>query len=169
MTESDEIGRNSMIRWAALSLIFLVTPALADDKPAPKDVAAIEQCITTKTGANWAWEQCIGIIGNKCAEHEERMSPADVIECYAREQLVWDDILNKSFQALRKALDDEQVKKMQQMQRAWIASRDKTCGFIYDYFQGTMANPMMAACHARATGLQALFLRSFADDAAQRK
>jgi uncharacterized protein YecT (DUF1311 family) len=55
------------------------------------------------------------------------------------------------------------------MQRAWITSRDKTCGFLYDYFQGTMANPMIAACTNRATGLQALYLRGFADDVADRK
>jgi len=150
-------------------VLFGSVPALADDKPDPKDAAAIEQCITTKTGHDWAWEQCIGLIGNKCAEHEERVSSADVIECYAREEAVWETILNKSYQALRKALDDDQIKKMRDMQRAWIASRDKTCSFIYDYFQGTMANPMIAACRARATGLQALFLRSFADDVAERK
>ena len=156
----------------ALGLFALLAgavPALAEDKPDPKDAAAIEQCITKKTGQNWAWEQCIGLIGNKCAEHEESMSPAEVIACYGREQLVWDEILNKSYQALRKALEEDQVAKMREMQRAWIASRDKTCGFIYDYFQGTMAYPMMAACQARATGMQALYLRGFADDMAERK
>ena len=32
-----------------------------------------------------------------------------------------------------------------------------------------MAYPMMAACMSRATGMQALFLRGFADDVAERK
>jgi hypothetical protein len=32
-----------------------------------------------------------------------------------------------------------------------------------------MANPMIAACVSRATGLQALYLRGFADDVAERK
>jgi uncharacterized protein YecT (DUF1311 family) len=68
-----------------------------------------------------------------------------------------------------KALDDEQKVKLREMQRAWIVSRDKTCGFLYDYFQGTMAYPMIAACVARATGMQALYLRGFADDVAERK
>jgi len=159
-----------VIRLAlALLLALLAAPAFADDNPNPKDAAAIEKCVKAKTGRHWAWEQCIGLIGNKCAEHEERMSPAEVIACYGREQLVWDEILNKSYQALRKALDEDQAAKMREMQRAWIASRDKNCGFLYDYFQGTMAYPMMAACQARATGMQALYLRSFADDIAGRK
>lgn len=54
--------------------------------------------------------------------------------------------------------------KMREMQRARITSRDKSCGFIYDYFEGSMANPMIAACQNRETGRRALFLRGFADD-----
>jgi uncharacterized protein YecT (DUF1311 family) len=77
--------------------------------------------------------------------------------------------MHPSYQALRKVLDDEQQSKLREMQRAWIASRDKSCMFLYDYFQGTMANPMLAACLARATGMQALYLRGFADDVAERK
>ena len=45
---------------------------------------------------------------------------------------------------------------MREMQRAWITSRDKSCGFIYDYFEGSMANPMIAACQNRETGRRAL-------------
>ncbi len=97
------------------------------------------------------------------------MTPSEVIVCADRERAVWDDILNTSFQKLRERLDEEQVDKMREMQRAWMASRDKTCGFIYDYFEGTMANPMIAHCMSRATGMQALFLRGFANDVAERK
>ncbi len=122
-----------------------------------------------KTGHNWAWEACIGTVSEPCVKKHPQEVPSDVIACYDREQAVWDDILNKSYQSLRKALDDDQQVKLRDMQRAWIASRDKTCGFLYDYFQGTMANPMIAACTSRATGMQALYLRGFADDVAERK
>jgi uncharacterized protein YecT (DUF1311 family) len=50
------------------------------------------------------------------------------------------------------------------MQRAWIVLCDKGCAFLYDYFQGSMANPMMAACTSRETGRRALFLLGFAND-----
>ncbi len=161
-----------MIR-AALALALLaflpVSPAVAQDKPAAKDSAAIQDCIKAKTGANWNWEHCIGIISEVCSKDEASMAPSQVIACYAREQAVWDDILNDSFRRLREALDDEQTRKLRDMQRAWITSRDRTCGFIYDYFQGSMANPMIAACMSRATGMQALFLLGFANDVAERK
>jgi uncharacterized protein YecT (DUF1311 family) len=144
-------------------------PALADDKPDPNDAAVIEKCIKPKTGRHWAWEQCIGLISEPCTKDEGSMTDRQVIDCEDRERVVWDDILNKSYQALMKALDDERKGKLREMQRAWIVSRDKTCGFLYDYFQGNMANPMIAACVRRATGMQALYLRGFADDVAERK
>lgn len=160
----------AVIRIIVVALLAVsATPALAQDKPSPKDSAAIEKCMKARTGRNWAWEKCIGLISEPCAKDELSMPPSQVSACYYREQVVWDDILNKSYQLLRERLDEEQVGKLRDMQRAWIASRDKTCGFLYDYFQGTMANPMIAACVSRATGLQALYLRGFADDVAERK
>jgi uncharacterized protein YecT (DUF1311 family) len=144
-------------------------PAFADDKPNPKDSAVIEKCIKAKTGRLRAWEKCIGLISEPCAKDEGSMTSREVITCGDRERAVWDDILNKSYQALLKALDDEQQGKLREMQRAWLVSRDKNCEFLYVYFQGTMANPMIAHCLSRATGMQALFLRGFADDVAERK
>ena len=149
----------------ALLAALAATPALAQDKPAPKDAAAIEKCIKAETGRHWRWEGCIGLISEPCSKNEVSMTPSQVIACADRERAVWDDILNKSFRLLSERLEKEQVDKMREMERAWVASRDKTCGFLYDYFEGSMANPMIAHCLSRATGMQALFLRGFADDA----
>jgi uncharacterized protein YecT (DUF1311 family) len=150
----------------AIALLTTTTLALSqDDKPDPRDIAAIKKCIELKTGRNWAWENCIGVVSEPCVKDEGSMPPSEVIACYSRERLVWDSILNDSFRRLREALDDKQQQKLREMQRAWIASRDKTCHFIYDYFEGTMANPMIAACQSRETGRRALFLLGFANDA----
>jgi uncharacterized protein YecT (DUF1311 family) len=154
-------------RRAALAVVtsLLVSPAFAEgDKPNARDSATIQKCIKTKTGRNWAWENCIGIVSEPCAKDEGAMPPTKVIACYDRERLVWDTILNDSFRRLREKLDDTQKLKMREMQQAWIASRDKTCGFFYDYFEGTMANPMIAACETRETGRRALFLLGFVND-----
>jgi uncharacterized protein YecT (DUF1311 family) len=160
----------AVIRFAfLLAASMACAPAMAQDKPDAKDAAAIEKCMTAKTGRNWAWERCIGTISEPCVKKHPRQVPSDVMACYAREQAVWDDILNGSYKILMKALEQDQQVKLREMQRAWIVLRDKTCGFLYDYFQGSMANPMMAACESRATGMQALYLRGFADDVADRK
>ena len=145
--------------------LFLSAPAFAQDKPNARDVAAIENCIKTKTGRNWAWENCIGIISKPCSKNESAMPSHEVIACDRREQAIWDNILNDSFRRLLGKLDETQRQKLREMQRAWIASRNKSCAFLYDYFEGTMANPMIAACEARETGRRALFLLGFLNDA----
>ncbi len=93
------------------------------------------------------------------------MPSSKVIACIDRETKVWDDILNETFRRLREKLDDSQQTKLREMQRAWIVSRDKSCHFFRDYFEGTMANPMIASCMSRETGRRALFLLGFLNDA----
>jgi uncharacterized protein YecT (DUF1311 family) len=158
---------------ASAALVFIAllgaSPAVAQDKPVAKDSAVIEKCVKAKTGRHWDWEKCIGLVSEPCSKDEGAMKPPEVIACADRERAVWDDMLNASFRQLTAKLDEEQVTKLRDMQRAWMTSRDKTCGFIYDYFEGSMANPMIAHCLSRATGMQALFLRGFADDVAERK
>jgi uncharacterized protein YecT (DUF1311 family) len=150
---------------ALVATLLMVVPALAQaDRPDARDTAAIQGCIKAKTGRNWAWESCIGVVSEPCVKDEGAMPPSEVMACYDREKLVWDSILNESFRRLRETLDDKQQRKMREMQRTWIASRDKSCGFIYDYFDGSMANPMMSACLSRETGRRALFLLGFAND-----
>ena len=161
------------MRWAGaafVGVLLAASPTLAQsDKPDAKDSAAVQECIKTKTGRNWAWESCIGVISEPCVKDEMAMAPSEIIACYDREREVWDDILNKSFKTLREGLEDKQIRKLRDMQRGWIASRDKSCAFLYDYFEGSMANPMMAACLSRETGRRALYLRGFADDIEERK
>ena len=72
-----------------------------------------------------------------------------------------DDLLNENYKRLAADLDDEQKAKLREMQRAWIAYRDSTCGFYYTKIQGTMAGPMTAACTARETARRAVLLKFF--------
>lgn len=148
-------------------LLLLATDVVMaqDDKPDVRDLAAVQECIKAKTGRNWAWEGCIGSVSERCAKDETAIPPSQVMACYEREKLVWDSILNESFRRLRGKLEDKQARKMREMQRAWIASRDRSCNFFYDYYEGTMANTMIAACQSRETGRRALFLLGFANDA----
>jgi len=150
---------------AVLPIALLsVSLASAQDKPRAGDAAAVDACIKSKTGHNWNWENCLGVVSEPCAKDETQMPPSEVVACYDRERAVWDAVLNDSYRRLRAHLDDGQQAKLRDMQRAWIASRDRACEFLYDYFQGTMANPMIAACLARETGRRALYLLGFAND-----
>ena len=100
---------------------------------------------------------------------ETGVSSKRQIECLDHERLIWDKIINDSYKTMMNALEPDQQAKLREMQRSWIHTRDLTCAFWYDYFQGTMANPMIAYCNNRETARRAIFLRIFAADIADRK
>jgi uncharacterized protein YecT (DUF1311 family) len=137
--------------------------ALAADKPAGAS-AKIQDCVKSADDLTAA-ERCIGIVADPCLHDDKTHSTADMNACVGREQAVWDDILNETYRRLREKLDNTQQEKLRDMQRAWIVSRDKTCAFYWDYFQGTMASPMSASCVNKETASRALFLLGFLNDA----
>jgi uncharacterized protein YecT (DUF1311 family) len=157
------------MRAAILVLILLATASTAFGQakyPAAEHTKDIEDCIKTAAGSGKpmsAAESCIGTVADPCLK--EAKSTADNMACIAREQAIWDDILNETYRRLRGKLDKQQQVKLRDMQRAWIASRDKTCAFYWDYFQGTMASPMSASCENRERARRALFLLGFLEDA----
>jgi uncharacterized protein YecT (DUF1311 family) len=156
-----------VIRAAALAVALTLIGGAA--LAAPPDAAAsrkIQDCIKTAENAKGAAadpERCIGIVSGPCLEDDKTKSTADMNDCIDREHAVWDDMLNESFRRLREKLDEGQRVKLRDMQRAWLASRDKTCGFYWDFYQGTMASPMAAECVNRETARRALFLLGFVD------
>jgi uncharacterized protein YecT (DUF1311 family) len=150
-------------------------PARADDPPV-RDVASIGDCLRKqekrKGGSTQEADEaaCLMTIARPCMGGDEAAA-ADrrKMDCLDRERLVWDKMLNDSYKTMMKALDADQQTKLREMQRSWMQTRDLTCAFWYDYFQGTMANPMIAYCNNRETARRAIFLRVFAADIADRK
>jgi len=140
-----------------------------------KDVSAIGDCLRKQDnrtgGATQEGEEaaCLMIVAKPCIGDEGAATDRRKIDCLDRERQVWDQILNESYKTMMKGLDPDQQGKLREMQRSWIATRDLTCAFWYDYFQGTMANPMIASCNNRETARRAIFLRAFATDIADRK
>jgi uncharacterized protein YecT (DUF1311 family) len=158
------------MKWTAMILaLLLVSPVMAARAAGPDAVATntIEDCIKTAASAGKpmsAAERCIGIVSNPCLDDNKTKSTADMNACVDRERAVWDDMLNETYRLLAAKLDADQKGKLRDMQRAWIASRDKTCGFYWDFYQGTMASPMASVCVNRETALRTLFLLSFLYD-----
>ena len=154
-----------MIRGLLVVLAALaVSPALAKDKPDARAAAAIQDCVKSKSATGMG-ETCIGIVSGPCLDKAADPSTAGMVACVARERAVWDDILNETYNRLRAKLDDKQQQKLRDMQRAWIAARDATCGFYWDFYQGTMASPMSAGCLNKETAERALFLLGFLNEA----
>jgi uncharacterized protein YecT (DUF1311 family) len=152
--------RGLLVVLAALA----ASPALAKDKPDARASAAIQDCVKSKSATGMG-ETCIGIVSGPCLDKAADPSTAGMVACVARERAVWDDILNETYNRLRAKLDDKQQQKLRDMQRAWIAARDATCGFYWDFYQGTMASPMSAGCVNKETAERALFLLGFLNEA----
>lgn len=152
-----------MRAWFVVILVTLAAAAArAQDAPNPKDVAALKACAKAQ-GKNP--EACINTVYRPCIGPRENAKPPSAIQdCFGREKAAWDKLLNDAFRTVRDGIDEDQKVKLRDMQRVWIDSRDKTCTFYYDYFQGTMANPMIANCENRETARRAIFLMGFADD-----
>jgi uncharacterized protein YecT (DUF1311 family) len=155
------------ISAAAGLAIVLGGAARADDPPDPKDLQTVQACLKAKGASDRDREGCADVVSRACIGPDESANPPSaLIECFGREQLVWDQMLNQAFRKLRDGLDDKQCTRLRDMQRSWVDTRDRTCAFYYDYFQGSMANPMMANCTNRETARRAIFLMGFADDMA---
>jgi uncharacterized protein YecT (DUF1311 family) len=153
----------------SLVVILAIVFASTAQAQTPKSKPSVESCLATSK-AKPNTDVCIGVTSNPCIGPDEGAKrDSEVIACLDDEQKQWDRVLNASFQALVKGLEPDQQKKRREMQRYWLQSRAATCGFYYDYFDGTMANPMIANCMNRETARRAIFLKGFADDLAQRK
>ena len=132
-------------------------------KPDPRDVAAVQNCLKSQRGKELKGERCIGVVADPCLEDGQARprtrTPARIANCGLGR-----DAQRHVYGRLRDNLDDEQKGKLRDMQRAWIESRDKTCAFYWDFFQGTMASPMSAYCNVRETARRAMFLKFFLDE-----
>jgi len=129
-------------------------------RPNAKEIAAIQECVKQSAGTDKA-DSCIyKLVAEPCSEAEggSNLGRAD---CYRIEQAIWDRLLNEAYQQLQGELQKTQLGKLREMQRAWIAARDRTCEFYHHKIEGSMAVPMSASCLLRETAQRALLLKQF--------
>src|SRR5262249_11509982 len=126
----------SMAAIAMLTVLLLAQTSFAEvAKPSPRDATAVQHCLKSSRGKELNGERCIGVVADPCLKQAK--STADSNACADRELAVWDGMLNETYRRLAEHLDDDQKTKAREMQRAWIESRNKTCDFYWDYYQGT--------------------------------
>jgi uncharacterized protein YecT (DUF1311 family) len=133
-------------------------------KLSAEDSRAIQSCIKEKSANNEA-DRCIGIIANPCLDTPDGQSTHGQSQCYQREHLVWDDILNESYRRLQKQLNEKQRRSLREVQRTWIEARKQQCGFFSDFHEGgTIAIPAYASCFNTETARRAMYLLNFLDN-----
>jgi uncharacterized protein YecT (DUF1311 family) len=168
-------GISMRLAHLLLAVAFILVPVAAKaDPPEPKDAAVINGCLTRldKGRATQAavLAACLLKVADPCIGGDEGSVPdRKQIDCLDRERAVWDRIVNDAYKTVLAAVEPDVAGKLREAQRAWIRDRDLTCGFYYDFFGGTMANPMIAACTNSETARRAIFLRRFAADVKERK
>src|SRR3712207_5443187 len=84
-------------------------------------------------------EACIGVLSQPCLDDSRNNSTAGMVACLDREAKAWDGLLNDYDKRLTDKLDDKQRTTLRELQRAWIAYRDKACAFHNVFHQGTNA------------------------------
>ena len=129
------------------------------------DTETIEACIQSKVTAEQDPNACIGVLSQPCLDDGRNNSTAGMAACLDREAKAWDRLLNDYDKRLTDELDDKQRTALRDLQRAWIAYRDKACAFHQVYHQGTIAAPMQSSCLNEETARRALSLRNFLNDA----
>lgn len=156
-----------MKRPLMIVALLVAAAGLAQAQPlklSAEDSRVIQDCIKTKEAANEGAERCIGVVANPCLDTPDGQSTAGQSQCYYREHLVWDDILNESYRRLQKQLNDKQKATLRDVQRAWIESRKQQCGFFSIFHEGgTIAIPAHASCMNGETARRAIYLLQFLD------
>jgi len=131
--------------------------------PTVQEVTAVQYCFAKYEDDAEIEKNCLfKLVAEPCMEQEGGYSTHGMADCHRIETKIWDRILNETFRELLADLKDkEREKKLREMQRAWIVSRDRTCEFYDREFHGSQAIPMGAACMARETARRAILLKGF--------
>ncbi|MDO5045212.1 lysozyme inhibitor LprI family protein [Campylobacter sp.] len=75
-------------------------------------------------------------------------STAGMIECINKEFEIQDKILNETYKKAMSILNDENKKKLKDIQRKWVAYKEAKCPFVP---QGTMYIVSSANCYLKMT------------------
>jgi uncharacterized protein YecT (DUF1311 family) len=156
----DRIGLSIFFALAVI-LVGASSSHAQNRQPTAAEIKLVRDCAAKHPDDGKGEEECaFKLVADPCVEKvNDNHGHAD---CFRIETVIWDAILNDNYKALTVALEDkEQEQKLKDMQRAWIAFRDTTCGFYWVKIQGTMAGPMTTACQLRETARRAMLLAFF--------
>lgn len=155
---------------AIVASLLIASPALAQDTAdfTAADADLMTACLANLSDADNPQDlpkqtQCIGAATDMCMETEEDgYTTIGMVACMSRETAWWDNQLNASYESLQQTLDAELFTTLQKAQRAWIAYRDQSCSFEYDFWgDGSMRNIAHASCMRDETARRAETLSGY--------
>jgi uncharacterized protein YecT (DUF1311 family) len=129
----------------------------------PRDAAAVETCIKEARAKGGHLEDCVGTVADACLTETAGQAAARAEACYSREHLVWEEMLDATYERLRKGLQGAQAAKLQASQKVWLEARKRGCELYWEFLRGTAASPHASACYMRETANRAIYLQFFAE------
>ena len=145
---------------AGAFVLIAVQGSLAQDEGAyatrrTADATQLRSCLAAT--ATESPKNCVGTIADTCMK---RASDAEhVADCYRREAMAWQILIEQYDAKLRRAAHDEAGRSaLVQARVSWIGGRDKICRFSADYFDDAFLHPWLDRCSAQEDGLRAIYL-----------
>ena len=146
---------------AAMAYAYWVQPAVGGS---PDETNAIlGTCVDSERTAGRSGRACIGRVNGPCKARPENAHPDDQTECDEREFVLWGQLQQKEFSALKAVLSPEKQKKLQDAQDLWIKYQSDDCRLPYSFFSKDKAAVMGPACTIELKAARALQLRAWRD------
>lgn len=122
-------------------------PAAVSGQDVALNRATVEACFDA-TPVGSVDPSCLGAASNACQSATPRgETTIGIAECIQAETQVWDDLLNREYQATRQSVasDDAVREQLLTAQRAWIAFRDAECALAYARWRDGSIRVIVAA------------------------
>jgi uncharacterized protein YecT (DUF1311 family) len=126
------------------------------------DLATLDACLASAVAEDRSPDTCIGQISSPCLDAPDAASTAAMVGCLGREAEAWDQVLNREYVVAMRNPERRVRTALQQAQRAWLTSRERTCG-LWGALEatgqtGTMGRLEGASCWSDETARRALLL-----------
>ena len=146
---------------STLAYAYWLQPALSGDPDVTN--ALIQSCVDVERSAGRNGRACIGRVNGPCKARPENSPNDDKMECDEREFVLWSQLQQKEFSALKSMLEPEQQKTLQAAQDLWVSYQSDDCRLPYAFFSKDKADVMGPACTIEHKAARALQLRAWRD------
>jgi len=152
------------------------TPATLDEESAAQlagDVGFMRDCLETLDARGAPSRVCMGLVARQCgsepAAEEGEETTAGAQACEARENDVWQSLLDETGAASEAGMSNSDREVFAAAQDAWALFRDAECAYEATLFDGeVLAEAERASCISRLTAERTLALRARQADVAER-
>jgi uncharacterized protein YecT (DUF1311 family) len=146
---------------ATFAYVYWQQPAMSGDPNVTN--AILHTCVDAERTAGRSGRVCIGRVTGPCKAKPDNAHREDKIECDEREFVLWSQLVQKEFAALKKQLKPAQQEKLQNSQNLWIKYQSDNCRVPYALFTQEMAEFSGPACTIEVKASRALQLRGWRD------